>query len=576
MDTEDLNHKNKTGGLELDAEDPEDREETKGLRLWGISVHNAQTQPPMIPSLILLAAAAPDAYGEKLQALTTTDSALAVSVGFFLLAFALTRAKSVERSDIRSASGLFSFSLVLVVLSHAARWSDMADLSMALRVTALLIGGIAIVKLLRLFLFCVLLPSVRVMTPKILGDLVALVGYIAVGMWLMHDRGMSLSSIVTTSAVLTAVIGFSLADTLGNIMGGLALQMEKSINEGDWIRVGQVEGKVKEITWRHTAIETRNWDTIVIPNSMLMRGEVQILGRRTGQPIQHRMWSYFNVDFRIPPADVISVVEGALRAEPIPNVAPDPPPNCITWEFKESYITYAVRFWLTDLAKDDPTNSEVRMRIYYALKRADIPLSIPAHALFVTNETMERKGEHMEREIAHRMQTLSRVELFRTMNPEELRKLAQRLTVAPFAAGEPMTRQGAQAHWLYVITRGAGEVTIAADTGLRKTVAALNTGDFFGEIGMMTGGTRNASVIALEPTECYRLDKEAFQDILHARPEIAEAISHVIARRSVELEAVRDNLDAEARARRLKPAQEDIFARMAHLFGLGAKGAKAN
>jgi CRP-like cAMP-binding protein len=142
-----------------------------------------------------------------------------------------------------------------------------------------------------------------------------------------------------------------------------------------------------------------------------------------------------------------------------------------------------------------------------------------------------------------------------------------------------MTRQGAKAHWLYVITRGSGEVLITADAGLRKTVAQLKTGDFFGEMGMMTGSVRSATVLALEPTECYRLDKEAFQDILLARPEIAESISHVLARRSVELEAVRDNLDAEALARRLKPAQEDIFARMAHLFGLGtsqAKGAKAN
>ena len=532
----------------------------------------------MISSLILFTAVSPDAYAEKLQALTTTDSALAVSVAFFLLALALTRAKAVDRSDIRAAAGLFSFSLLLVVLSHAARWSAMPELASALRVTALLIGGIAIVNLLRLLLFCVLLPSVRVMAPKILGDLVALVGYIGVAMWLMHDRGMSISSIVTTSAVLTAVIGFSLQDTLGNIMGGLALQMERSINEGDWVRIGQVEGKVKEISWRHTAIETRNWDTIVIPNSMLMKGEVMILGRRTGQPIQHRMWAYFNVDFRIPPADVISAVEGALRAEPIPNVAQDPPPNCITWEFKESYIQYAVRYWLTDLSKDDPTNSEIRMRIYYALKRADIPLSIPAHALFVTNETIERKGEHMERETAHRIQTLSRVELFRTMNGEELRKLAQRLTVAPFAAGEPMTRQGAQAHWLYVITRGSGEVMISSEGGLRKTVAQLKAGDFFGEMGMMTGSVRSATVLALEPTECFRLDKNAFQDILLARPEIAEAISHVLARRRVELEAVRDNLDAETRSQRLKPAQEDIFKRMAHLFGLGtgAKGAKAN
>ena len=527
-------------------------------------------------NMALLAVPA-DAFWDRMQAAAEGDHALLVAITFFALALILLRARSVERSSIRSASGLFSFALILLVLSHVARWTSMDQMAVALRAAGLMIGGVAIVNLLGLLLFNVALESVRVHTPKILRDLVSLLGYIAVAMWLMRQGGMSLSSIVTTSAVLTAVIGFSLQDTLGNIMGGLALQMEKTINEGDWVQVGEIQGQVKEIRWRHTSIETRNWDTVVIPNSMLMKGEVMILGRRTGQPIQHRMWVYFNVDFRVAPAEVIQIVEKALRSGDIPNVAKDPPPNCITWSYKESYIEYAVRYWLTDLVRDDPTNSEVRVRIFYALKRAGVPLSIPAHALFVTEEHAHRE-HHQEREIARRVATLSDVELFHTMTPEELRKLAERLTVAPFATGESMTRQGAEAHYLYVIIKGAGEVFVSANGGLRKTVARLAAGDFFGEIGMMTGGVRNATVVALVPTECYRLDKESFQDILNNRPEIAEHISHVIARRRVELEAVRDNLDVEARSRMLQPVQQDIFDRMASLFGFGnnARGAKAN
>lgn len=528
--------------------------------------------------LTLAAFATPaDPFWDRMQAAAEGDHALLMALGFFAIALMLLRARSVERSSVRSASGLFSFALILLMLSHFARWASQEELAVALRASGLMIGGVAIVNVLALLLFNVALESIRIRTPKILRDLVSLLGYIAIAMWLMRQGGMSLSSIVTTSAVLTAVIGFSLQDTLGNIMGGLALQMERTINEGDWVQVGQLQGKVKEIRWRHTAIETRNWDTVVIPNSMLMKGEVMILGRHTGQPIQHRMWVYFNVDYRTAPADVIQIVESALRREDIPNVAKDPQPNCITWLYKESYMEYAVRYWLTDLQRDDPTNSEVRVRIYYALKRAGIPLSIPAQALFVTEEHAHRE-HHLEREIARRADTLAGVELFHTMTVEELRKLAERLTVAPFAAGESMTRQGAAAHFLYVITKGSGEVFVSVDGGLRKTVANLSAGDFFGEIGMMTGGIRNATVLALEPTECYRLDKEAFQDILKNRPEIAEHISHVIARRSVELEAVRDNLSAEARARRLQPAQQDIIARMASLFGFGdaAKGANAN
>src|SRR2546423_206283 len=168
--------------------------------------------------------------------------------------------------------------------------------------------------------------------------------------------------IVATSAVITAVVGFSLQDTLGNVMGGMALQMERSITVGDWIRVDQQEGRVVEIRWRQTSIETRNWDTVVIPNSVLMKGQVLLLARRTGEPRQHRQWVYFNVDFRFAPTDVVEAVETALCAEPIENVASEPAAHCIVSDFKESYISYAVRYWLTDLALTDPTDSVVRQR----------------------------------------------------------------------------------------------------------------------------------------------------------------------------------------------------------------------
>ena len=106
------------------------------------------------------------------------------------------------------------------------------------------------------------------------------------------------------------------------------------------------------------------------------------LGKREGEPLQHRMWVYFNVDFRHPPSDVISVIEDALTAAPIEGVADEPKAHAICMDFardtKDSYAYYAARYWLTDLAKDDPTSSRVRERIYAALKLANIPLAVPA------------------------------------------------------------------------------------------------------------------------------------------------------------------------------------------------------
>src|SRR5262249_55575533 len=132
---------------------------------------------------------------------------------------------------------------------------------------------------------------------------------------------LNLSGIIATSAVLTAVIGLAFQDTLGNIVGGLALELDDSVSVGDWIKVGDVVGKVTEVRWRYTAIETRNWETVILPNSLLVKGQVTILGQRQGQPHYWRRWVYFNVDFRFRPSDVIASVHGALRGITIENVA---------------------------------------------------------------------------------------------------------------------------------------------------------------------------------------------------------------------------------------------------------------
>ena len=112
------------------------------------------------------------------------------------------------------------------------------------------------------------------------------------------------------------MLGFSLQDVIGNIAGGLALQVDNSIEAGDWIKVGDVTGKVVEIRWRHTAVETRNWETVLIPNTVMTKSNVIVLGRRRGQPALLRRWVYFNVDFRFQPGDVIDggAERGARRA----------------------------------------------------------------------------------------------------------------------------------------------------------------------------------------------------------------------------------------------------------------------
>jgi len=433
-----------------------------------------------------------------------------------------------------------------------------------------------IINLVAIALFDLLFHFARWDYPDIVHELSVGAAYIVAGVWLMHRSGVNLSSIVATSAVVTAVIGLSLQATLGNVVGGIALQLDDSIHEGDWIELeSKVQGRVRQIRWRHSVIETRDWDTLIVPNSQLLAQTIKVLGKRNGDKAPHRMWVYFSVDYRFAPGQIISIVNEALQGAPIPNVAPEPKAHCILQdlgkESRDSYAYYAVRYWLNDLSSDDPASSLVRERIYAALKRAQIPLALPATAVFLSHDDPEHDERKQNRDRAFRLAALQNVELFSQLSDEEKATLAESVRLAPFSAGEVVTRQGSTAHWLYILTKGHAEVRLTGAAGEEQKVADLRAPSFFGEMALMTGAPREATVVALTDVECLRVDKDDFQQILARRPELAKEMSTILAQRRVELVAVRDNLDAEAKKRKMVTEGGKILESISNLFGLNVK-----
>jgi small-conductance mechanosensitive channel len=489
------------------------------------------------------------------------------------LAGSIGRFAPKKRRRIRRATILLMLYVTTFVVAaflhviHAEGWSRrvwfLADLFEVL----------VVIDFVAILLFDLVLLALRIEIANIVHDLALGAAYILAVIGMLHRSGVQLSGIIATSAVVTVVLGLSLQATLGNVLGGIALQLDDSIHIGDWLQLpsGQ-QGKVKAIRWRHTVIETRNWDTVIVPNASLLNDNILSLGAREDQPTQHRMWVYFNVDFRYSPDEVIRVVEDALHSTPIANVAAFPPPQAVCFDFSrqgaESFANYALRYWLTELAQDDPTSSAVRVRIYVALKRAGIPLAVPASAIFVSRDDPEHRERAAEREIAHKMTALEHVEMLASLSNEERLQLAAAMRLAPFGRGEVITRQNAAAHWLYVLTKGEVEVRIRAENGVEKIVTRLPAPNVFGEMGVVTGEPRSASVIALTEVECYRLDKEAFQRVLKARPHIMDSVSVAMARRRVELATVREGLNAEERKERVKEERNRILASLQSFFGL--------
>jgi len=357
------------------------------------------------------------------------------------------------------------------------------------------------------------------------------------------------------------------------VIGGVALQLDGSFQEGDWLQLENGrQGKVKRIRWRHTVLETRDWGTLIVPNAVLLQGQILVLGKRAGEPRgRHRYWVYFNVDFRYAPTRVIDVVNEALQLAPIPNVATEPKPHCIVYDFsspgRDSFGYYAVRYWLTDLALDDPTNSSVRTRIYSALKRAGIPLAMPAQANFFAPGGDEEQGRKLARDRARRVAALKSVSLFAPLTDKEIESLVDHLRYSPFTKGETATKQGNVAHWLYVLAAGTVEVRLRG-ADVSRDVAQIAAPGFFGEMGLMTGEPRQADVVAVTDIECYRLDKDAFNLVMQARPEVAAEFSRTLAERRVELWSVKEGLSEEEKAARKATEAARILGRIKDFFAL--------
>ncbi|HWE25248.1 MAG TPA: mechanosensitive ion channel family protein [Myxococcales bacterium] len=478
-----------------------------------------------------------------------------------------------KRRRIRRATILVMLYVTTFAVAAVLHWVNAEGWSRRVWFLADLFEVLVVIDLVAILLFDLLLLVLRIEIANIVHDLALGAAYILAFIGMLHRSGVQLSGIIATSAVVTVVLGLSLQATLGNVLGGIALQLDDSIHVGDWLQLASgTQGKVKAIRWRHTVVETRNWDTVIVPNSALLNDHIVILGEREDQPTQHRMWVYFNVDFRYSPDEVINVVEDALQSTPIPNVAAFPPPNCICFDFArqggESFANYAVRYWLTDLAQDDPTSSAVRVRVYVALRRANIPLALPGTAVFVSHDDPEHRERKQAREMAHRVAVLEQVEMLASLSSEERLELATFMRLAPFGRGEVITRQNATAHWLYVLTKGEVEVRVRGDNGAEKLVARLSAPNVFGEMGVVTGEPRTASVIAATEVECYRLDKEAFQRVLKHRPQIAESVSNVMARRRGELAAVREGLNADQKKARMRDEKNRILESLQTFFGL--------
>jgi small-conductance mechanosensitive channel/CRP-like cAMP-binding protein len=549
-----------------------------GLKVWGAAdaAHAAGIHPAFGTPPNALATpppgALPDAWWTNTVALASADHALWLLLALVLLALLVALVSPKGIKGLRApAACLAGHLLTLPAAGVALAFETSLSTFGHIRFLGVLLQDVAVAGMLAVSATDLATRLFRRELPKILMDIILAGAYLAIGLTLLSQAGFNISGIIATSAVLTAVIGFSLQDTLANLMGGLVLEVENLINVGDWIRVGDVVGQVTQIRWRQTTLQTRNWELAVVPNSVIMKNHVLVYGHRDGRKVPQRRWVWFSVNLSSSPTLVMETVQAAVSNSPMENVATDPRPNVVLMDFKDGVGTYALRYFLLDIGPDDPTDSRVRERIYVALQRAGIRLAAPHRELEVREESEERLAARARREEARQLMALRKVELFKVLEPAELEELAHSITHCPFGPGEIVARQGDESDCIYLMAKGNAAVTVTQD-GMTRKVAELHDGSLFGEMGVLTGEVRSATVTAVGAVDCWRMDRQVVEGIIKRRPEVATALSRILAERRVDLDAARTALNQDVeRSHAVRSAQDDILKRISKFLGLDGK-----
>jgi CRP-like cAMP-binding protein len=214
-------------------------------------------------------------------------------------------------------------------------------------------------------------------------------------------------------------------------------------------------------------------------------------------------------------------------------------------------VVYLVRLYVADYATLPHVRDEVLARLWYRFSRAGIEIPYPQSVVHL------RQGD--QRREATPEELLARLALFTPFPREEVTAIAASALPRRFGAGEAIVTEGRPGESFFVVV--SGRVSIRGGKPERE-VAVLGRGQTFGEMSLLTGEPRVATVVALEDVTLLELGREVFATHFAAHPERARQIAAVVAQRRAELSAVLPDAP--------EPVKESarVLERLKEIFGL--------
>lgn len=338
--------------------------------------------------------------------------------------------------------------------------------------------------------------------------------------FLSNSYNVDITPLLTTSAVFTMVLGLALQDVLGNLFSGLSVHISPPFRIGDWIRITNFNGKVIESNWRATTLRLYSGAIVILPNNQIARQEIINYSDNTGSMFNELS---IGLPYGVSPERIRRILTSSCRQ--VDEIYTRPAPVILLEKFDEYSINYKVRFYMANDENPDRVANQLSSRIWYRLKREGISVPFPIQDLYLHQEQDDR-----QKVIEHRLSLMAGIDFLAGLNNDQRMFIAERLEECWYETGEEVVVEGAFDTDFFVIDRGRVSVLIAKAGP--KPVAELQEGEFFGEMSLLTGEKRSATVVAKTETRLLKLGRDSMGRLLAENEKLAETLSSVLANRS--------------------------------------------
>jgi small-conductance mechanosensitive channel/CRP-like cAMP-binding protein len=383
--------------------------------------------------------------------------------------------------------------------------------------------------------------------PSIVQDAIVIALFGSVALYLFRDNYHALAS----SAIAAAAVGLALQDTLANLFAGVGIQIERPFRVGQWIAVGSHEGVVTAVTWRATKIRTKLGNMVILPNNLIAK---EAITNYSEPMVPTRLIVDVGADSEVPPNEVRAALMAVLTQAR--HVLETPPPEVLLYEFGASATTYRTRFWIMDFNLDEEAKDSVRRGIYYEFKRRGIEIPWPIQVRYNREEpphdTPERRAEFAR--------SIAKVPVLAPLASEAHEALAGAAEERLYGDGEVIVREGDAGASMFIVESGHVAITVGPE---RREVARITAGGYFGEMSLLTGAPRSATVTATGDCVVLEISAETFGTYVHSHPEVVEPLAAAADARRRELDKTRASAQAER-----GPEAVSLAHRIREFFGL--------